>query len=48
MQASPDSDPGTHCLSRPGVSKKRLFETIASIISEDQLSLPSHEMFWLT
>ena len=29
----------------PGVSKKRLFETIARIISEDQLSLSYDEIF---
>lgn len=28
----------------PGISKKRLFETIARIISEDQLSLPYEEL----
>lgn len=29
----------------PGVSKKRLFETISQIISDDQLSLPYKEAF---
>jgi PTS system nitrogen regulatory IIA component len=34
----------TVCLA-PGSSKKRLFETIAQIISDDQLSLPYDEVF---
>ena len=29
----------------PGLSKKRLFETIARIISEDQMSLPYELVF---
>jgi PTS system nitrogen regulatory IIA component len=29
----------------PGSSKKKLFETIAKIISDDQLSLPNDEVF---
>lgn len=29
----------------PGLSKKRLFETLARVISEDQLSLPYEEVF---
>lgn len=32
--------PGRTACHVPGISKKRLFETIARIISEDQLSLP--------
>ena len=37
--------PGRTVCHAPGVSKKRLFETIARIISEDQLSLPYDEVF---
>lgn len=37
--------PGRTVCHAPGVSKKRLFETIAKIISEDQLSLPYKEVF---
>ena len=37
--------PGRTVCRAPGVSKKRLFETIARIISEDQLSLPYDEVF---
>ncbi len=29
----------------PGISKKRLFETIAKVISEDQVSLPYNAVF---
>ena len=29
----------------PGISRKRLFETIASVIAQDQLSLPSEDIF---
>lgn len=37
--------PGRTICRAPGGSKKRLFETIARIISEDQLSLPYAEVF---
>lgn len=37
--------PGRTVCRAPGVSKKRLFETIARIISEDQLALPYDEVF---
>lgn len=37
--------PGRTVCHVPGVSKKRLFETIAKVISEDQLSLPQKEVF---
>lgn len=37
--------PGRTLCHAPGVSKKRLFETIARLISEDQLSLPYEEVF---
>lgn len=37
--------PGRTVCRVPGGSKKRLFETIAGIISEDQLSLPPKEIF---
>ena len=37
--------PGRAVCHVPGVSKKRLFETIARIISEDQLSLPYDDVF---
>jgi PTS system nitrogen regulatory IIA component len=42
MQALPTTllTPGRTVCHAPGVSKKRLFETIARIISEDQVSLP--------
>jgi PTS system nitrogen regulatory IIA component len=36
--------PGRTVCRAPGVSKKRLLETIARIISEDQLSLPYDEV----
>ena len=29
----------------PGISRKRLFETLASVIAQDQISLPSEEIF---
>lgn len=37
--------PGRTVCRAPGISKKRLFETIARILSEDQSSLPYDEMF---
>ncbi len=37
--------PGRTLCRAPGVSKKRLFETIAKLISDDQLSLPYDEVF---
>lgn len=37
--------PGRTVCRVPGVSKKRLFETIARVISEDQLSLPYKDVF---
>lgn len=37
--------PGRTVCRVPGVSKKRLFETIAKVISEDQLSLPYKDVF---
>ena len=37
--------PGRTLCRAPGVSKKRLFETVAKLISEDQLSLPYDEVF---
>ncbi|MEP0203412.1 MAG: PTS IIA-like nitrogen regulatory protein PtsN [Halioglobus sp.] len=37
--------PGRTVCHVSGGSKKRLFETIATIISEDQLSLPPNEIF---
>ena len=36
--------PGRTVCRAPGVSKKRLFETIARIISDDQLSLPYEDV----
>jgi len=37
--------PGRTVCHAPGVSKKRLFETAARVISEDQLSLPYDTVF---
>jgi PTS system nitrogen regulatory IIA component len=37
--------PGRTLCRAPGVSKKRLFETIARVISDDQLYLPYDEVF---
>jgi PTS system nitrogen regulatory IIA component len=37
--------PGRTLCRAPGVSKKRLFETIARMIAEDQFSLPHTEIF---
>ena len=46
MQALPTIlTPGRTVCRAPGVSKKRLFETIARIISEDQSALPSDAVF---
>jgi len=46
MQAlSQTLTPGRTVCRAPGVSKKRLFETIARIISEDQPALPQDEIF---
>jgi PTS system nitrogen regulatory IIA component len=36
--------PGRTVCHAPGISKKRLFETVARIVSEDQLSLPYDEV----
>lgn len=36
--------PGRTVCHTPGISKKRLFETIAKIVSNDQLSLPYDEV----
>ena len=46
MQAlAPILTPGRTLCRAPGVSKKRLFDTIARLISEDQLSLPQIDIF---
>ena len=37
--------PGRTLCCAPGVSKKRLFQTIASLIAEDQLSINTSEVF---
>lgn len=37
--------PGRTLCHASGVSRKRLFETLASIIARDQISLPSDEIF---
>ncbi len=37
--------PGRTLCHASGISRKRLFETIASVIAQDQLSLPGDEIF---
>ncbi len=37
--------PGRTLQGAPGVSKKRLFQTVAGLIAEDQISLPQTEVF---
>lgn len=37
--------PGRTLCRAPGISKKRLFETVAKIIANDQLSLPQPDIF---